>query len=77
MRWSYLTYLVCIILLNSRFGQQVSYICAIFFPRFILKTFLLIYGNLGVEASGLGCWIGFSGVRISVDGVWGPWCGAI
>ena len=49
------------------------------FPRVILDTcfsFLLILGGLGVGVLVLGFWIGFLGVRISVDGVWNQWCGA-
>ena len=33
---------------------------------------LLIYGGLGVGVLGLGSWIGFLGLGISVDGVLGP-----
>ena len=46
---------------------------AIFFPSVIFyafSSFLLIYGGLGV-----GVLYGVFGVRISVDGVMGQWCG--
>ena len=46
---------------------------AIFFPRVIhyyFFLFLLIYGGLG-----LGSYFGVLGLGISVDGVWGLWCG--
>ena len=46
----------------------------IFFPRVILYNFFLfwlIYGGLG-----LGSYIEFLGLGLSVDGVWGLWCGA-
>ena len=42
----------------------------LYFSRFIIYTFflfLLIYSVLGV---------GFWGFGLSVDGVWGLWCGA-
>ena len=43
---------------------------AIFFPRVILYTILLIYGGLG----GWGHRLGFLGSVFSVDGVLGMWC---
>ena len=49
----------------------------IFFPRGILYNFflfLLIYGGLGFGV--LGSYFGFLGLGLSVDGVWGLWCGA-
>ena len=54
-------------------------ICYIFFPRVILYIFfslLLIYGGLGFGVLGLGSYFGFLGLGLSVDGVWGLWCGA-
>ena len=51
----------------------------IFFPRVILYNFfllLLIYGGLGFGVLGLGSYFGFLGLGLSVDGVWGLWCGA-
>ena len=43
---------------------------------FIFFSFLLIYAGLWVGVWGLGSWIEFSGVRISVDGALGRWCEA-
>ena len=50
-----------------------------FFPRVILYNFflfLLIYGGLGFGFLGLGSYFGFLGLGLSLDGVWGLWCGA-
>ena len=46
----------------------------LFFIIFILL--LLIYGGLGFGVLGLGSYFGFLGLGLSVDGVWGLWCGA-
>ena len=51
-----------------------------FFPGLffiIFFLFWLIYGGLGFGVLGLGSYIGFLGLGISVDGVWGLWCEAI
>ena len=42
-----------------------------------LFLFLLIYGGFGVGILGLWFWNGYLGLRISVDMVWGLWCGAL
>ena len=50
-----------------------------FFPGLffiIFFLFLLIYGGLGFGVLGLGSYFGFLGLGLSVDGVWGLWCGA-
>ena len=47
-----------------------------FFPRGILYNFFLfwlIYGGFGFGVLGVGSYIGFLGLGISVDGVWGLW----
>ena len=52
---------------------------AIFFPRVILYNFFLfwlIYCGLGFGVLGLGSYIGFLWLGLSVDGVWGLWCGS-
>ena len=59
--------------------QHKSHSRYIFFPRVILYNFflfLLIYGGLGFGVLGLGSFFGFLGLGLSVDGVWGLWCGA-
>ena len=55
---------------------MLSYI----FPGLLFILFFLIltmYGGLGVGVLGLGSWIGFLSMAISVDGVWGLWCRAL
>ena len=42
----------------------------------IFFFFWLFFGGLGLGVVGLGSYIGFFGLRFSVDGVGGLWCGA-
>ena len=50
---------------------------AIFFPRVILFNFFHIFAHLWwFGVLGLGFYFGFLGLGLSVDGVWGLWCGA-
>ena len=46
----------------------------IFSQGYFFSSYFRIYDGLGVGV--LGSWIGFLRVEISVDGVWGLWCGA-
>ena len=68
--------------LNNGCNAGDSKLCPvryIIFPRVILYNFflfLLIYGDLGFRVLGLGSYFGFLGLELSVDGVWGLWCGA-
>ena len=64
-------------------GVFMVYSCAtirfIFFPGlfFTLLSNFWLFGGLGVGVFVLGSWIGFLGVVISVNGVWGLGCGAL
>ena len=60
--------------------MSVKHYANYIFPRVIFYTFshfLLINGGLGVGILGLWSWNGFWGLGLSVDGVWGMWCGAL
>ena len=46
------------------------------FPRVILYNFFLIFAYFFMVGWGLGSYFGFLGLALSVDGVWGLWCGA-
>ena len=43
----------------------------------IFAYFCSFYDGLGFGVLGLGSYFGFLGLGLSVDGVWGLWCGAI
>ena len=54
-------------------SAQLSFFPGLFLLLFF--SFLLIYGGLGFGVLGLRSYTGFLGLRFSVDGVWGLWCG--
>ena len=55
-------------------SPQLYFSPGLFFCNFF--SFLLIFGGLGFGVLRLGSYFGFLGLGLSVDGVWGLWCGA-